>query len=151
MSDGYLVVKCRKCAGKSGGRVAVHQDHVGVQLFDRCIHAEQALAGDRGESLPGRHDVQIAIRLERKNLHHAVKHLAMLRRHTAQALDLLARGKLLDQRCHFDRLRPRTEYAHDAQLFHHRSPPFFSASSILTTSFTWTVCSPSAALGLSIG
>ena len=118
----HLVVEGRQGPGEGGGGVPVDQDHIRLQCVDGLIHAGEALAGDGAEGLPGGHDVQVPVRLQAKDLQHAVQHFPMLGGDAADRLYLLPRGQLLHQGGHLDGLRPGAEHAHNAQLFH-VSPP----------------------------
>ena len=94
------------------------QDHVRLEGLDGLVHANKALAGDGGEGLPWRHDIQVVVRLQVKDLQHGIQHLTVLGSDTAQALHLRTGGQFLDQRAHLNGLRPRAEYAHDTKLVH---------------------------------
>ena len=118
MTDLYLVVKRRKCAGKCCGCISVDENHVGFQLLDRLVHAGKALAGDCAECLLGGHDIEIPIRLEIKHLKNAVKHFAVLSCNAADGFDLLVFCKFFHQWSHFNGLRTSAEYAHNAKLVH---------------------------------
>ena len=118
MADLHLVVKGRERAGKGRGGIAVDKDHIGRKAVDDLVHTGQALTGDGRERLTRGHNVEVGVRLEAKDLHDAVEHLAMLRRHAAKALDALAPRELLDERSHLDRLRPRAEDAHHFNFLH---------------------------------
>ena len=94
------------------------QDHVGLQLVDGLVHAQEALAGDVGEGLPGGHDVQVPVRPNAEDLQHAVQHLPVLGGNAAEAFNAGTGGQLLYQRAHFDGLRTGAEDAHDTHVFH---------------------------------
>ena len=118
VSDLHLMVESGKRAGKGRGGVSVDEDHVRRKAVDDPVHTGQALAGDGRKRLARGHDVEVGVRLEVKDLHHTVKHLAVLRGHAAKTLDALAGGQFLDERSHLDRLRPRAEDAHHFNLLH---------------------------------
>ena len=118
MAYRHLMVEGGQGAGEGGGGIAVDQNHVRLQCLDGLVHAGEALAGDGRQRLPRRHDIQVVIRLQVKDLQHAVQHLAVLGGDAAQALDLRPGGQLLHQRTHFDGFRPGAENAQDSQLFH---------------------------------
>ena len=114
----HLMVEGGQRSGKSGGGIAVDQDHVRLQGFNGLIHAGEALAGDGGQGLAGGHDVQVPVGLQIKDLQHAVQHLTVLGGDAAQALNLRPGGQFLYQGTHFDGFRPGAENAQDTQLFH---------------------------------
>ena len=118
MTHLHLVVEGGKGSGKGGGGIAVDQDHIGFEGVDGLIHTGDTLACNGGEGLAGRHDIQIPVRLDVKNLQDAVQHLTVLGGDTAKALDLLPGGKLLHQGTHLDGLRPGAENAHHTDLIH---------------------------------
>ena len=118
VADLHLMVKCRQGSGKCRGRVAVHQNKVGFLFLEDLLHAEKRLRRDRGERLPLFHDIEVKICLEVKDLHHGVQHLAVLAGQADVGFDFLAALKLLDERRHFDRLRPCAEDGHDFNFLH---------------------------------
>ena len=121
VAHGDLMIERGQGAGKSGGGVAVDQDHVRLQLLDGLVHAGEGLAGDGGEGLPGRHDVQVPVGFYIKDLQHTVQHLAMLGGDAAKALHLRTGSQLLHQGAHLNCLRPGAEDAHDTKFFHRKS------------------------------
>ena len=111
MAHGHLVVIGGEGTGEGGGGVPVDQDHIGFQRADGLVHAQEALAGDAGEGLPGGHDVQVPAGLYAEDLQHAVQHLPVLGGDAAKTLDALPGGQLFHQGAHFDGLRPGAEDA----------------------------------------
>ena len=83
------VVKGGQRPRKGSGGIPVNQHHVRLQRLQRLIHTGEAFAGNRGQSLPGRHNIQVPIRPQIKDLQHGVQHLAVLGGDTAEALDPL--------------------------------------------------------------
>jgi len=57
-----------------------------------------------------RHDVEIEIGPDLEELQQVVEHLAMLRRHTNDRLDMRMRREFVHHRCHLDRVRARSEH-----------------------------------------
>ena len=89
MPHGHLVIKGRQRAGKGGGGIAMHQNHIGLTLLHHMLHAQKGLGGDGGKGLALFHDVEVEVGLELKNLHNRIKHLPMLPRQAANALEIV--------------------------------------------------------------
>ncbi len=80
MPDGNLaVVSCQR-RSKSGGSVALHQHHVGLEPVTRIFYRVQYARGEGVQRLIWTHYIQIKVRLDLEKFQGVVEHAAMLTR-----------------------------------------------------------------------
>ena len=134
VAHGDLTVKRRQGAYKGGGGITVDQHQIGLGCGQNALHPGQRLGGDGEQALAGLHNIQIVIRLQAKDVQHAVQHLPVLGGNGAEAFKRLLPGQLPHQGDHFDGLGPGAEHRKDPQFLHGSSSPSPTSSSSVSTS-----------------
>ena len=113
MAYGDLLVKGRERRGGAGGRVAMDQDDIGLDLLQDVAHAGEHAGRDVVQVLPLLHDVQVEVRLDLEDPEHLVQHLPMLPGDAHNRLKLFRTLlELLHQRAHLDGLGAGSENEH---------------------------------------
>ena len=135
MSDGDLMIERGKRPRKGRRRIAVDEDEVGAILLEHLVDALHGARGDVKEGLPRRHDVEVVVGNDVKEMEHLIEHLPMLCRHERLCLNLLRMARQLhDDGRHLDRLRARSKDRHDFDFAGH-SPLLLSANSRINLSY----------------
>ena len=116
MPNRHLLIKARQRTRERRRRVPVHQHQVRLFLDHNAFNPAQYPHRDIHQRLVLLHQVQIVARRHIKKRQHLVQHLAMLRRHNNQRLQILRLFHRLHKRRHLDRFRTRPENKHN--LFH---------------------------------
>ena len=84
VGHGDLAVEGGECGGERGGRVAVHQHHVGALGVKEGLQPLEDRRGDVRERLGSAHHAEIVVDGQAERVDHLVEHLAVL---TGQARD----------------------------------------------------------------
>ena len=113
VSHRNLHIKAGQRGGEGRRRVAMHQHKVGFRLGQHVFQLLHHAGGDVKKRLSVLHDRQIVIRRDVKRAEHLIEHLSVLSGHAAERPDVFSRPQLLNQRTHFNGLRPRAEDQHD--------------------------------------
>ena len=87
----------------------MHERQIRLLLIENCLNARQDSGSNIEKRLIRLHNRQIVIRHDRKRIQHLLKHLLVLPRDAYNGLHLRAALQLIDQRTHFDGLRPSSE------------------------------------------
>ncbi len=88
----------------------------GLRLFEHRLHALEHTRRDLRERLIGGHDVEIVLRLDRKEREQVVEHLPVLRGDADDVVDVRVRAQRMNDRGHLDRVGARAEHGHHAQF-----------------------------------
>ena len=116
MTNRHLLVEARQRTCERRRRIPVHQHKIRLFLDHNALNPAQHPHRDIHQRLVLLHQVQIVARRHIKKRQHLVQHLAMLRRHNNQRLQILRLFHRLHKRRHLDRFRTRPENKHN--LFH---------------------------------
>ena len=111
MSYRYLLIKRSQCRRHRGGRITMHQYHIGQNSLQYISQTYQYPACHIIQVLPLFHDIQVIIGVYLKNLQYLIQHLSMLPSHTYNCLKIIwILLKFLNQRSHLNCLRSCPKY-----------------------------------------
>ena len=116
VADGDMHIEAGQRGGEGGGGVAVDQNDVRLDLAQDLLDPQQHGGGDVEQILLLLHDGQIVIRHDGKNAQDLIEHIPVLAGDADDGSDIRTFFQLLDERAHFDGLRPGTKY--DQNCFH---------------------------------
>ncbi len=109
VTNRYFVIKCGQRADKGGGRIALHEHHRRLMSFQQRVESAERPRGNIRQRLVRLDDVEIMIRLDRKQHQHIIDHLTMLRSGHHHALKCWILFEQLQHRKKLDDLRTGAE------------------------------------------
>src|SRR2546430_3437997 len=80
VADGNVQIKGGECGGKNGGRIALYQEEIWLQVAQSVLHHVEYPCIEVCQGLLRTHEVEVHIRANLKERQNLVEHLAMLRR-----------------------------------------------------------------------
>ena len=108
-----LRIKGSQSTGKGSRGVTMHQHHIGLCFLHNGFQAHQRAGSNIIQGLTCRHNIQIIIRRNTKQIQYLIKHLAMLCGNCHNRLNIFGIfTHCQHQRAHFDSLRTSAENCH---------------------------------------
>ena len=130
MSHRNLHIKACQCRHKGGGRIAVYQHHVRLDLLQHRADGREDLRGHIEQCLPLLHNRQVEFRLYVKGIQNHIQHLPMLAADAYHGSQIIPLFQFFDQRTHLNRFRSGSKHQHDR---FHRNPSFLCRIRIHST------------------